>query len=80
MPVTRTPVATRATPFASASVKLCMPCAKEKLAAAFFAFSALRLRSRAPAICPLIRLPYLCSSACRRGNAAGTEIRSGSPA
>ncbi len=65
---------------ASASVSVCMPSRNEKLPATFFAFSALRLRSRAPLIWPLIRLPYFCSSACSRGNAARTEICSGSPA
>ncbi len=71
---------TRASLPASASVNVCMPPANEKLAATFLAFSAFFLRSRAPAIWPRIRLPYFCSSAWSRGNAAGTEIRSGSPA
>ena len=45
---TRTPVSTRPTVRASASVSVCMPLRNEKLRAAFFAVSGLRLRSRAP--------------------------------
>ena len=65
---------------ARASVSACMPPLKLKLFAVFFDCSGFFLRSRAPRIWPLIRLPYFCSSACSRGNAAGTEMRSGSPA
>ena len=61
-------------------MSVCIPPRNEKLPAVFFAFSAFCLRSRAPLIWPLIRLPYFCSSAWRRGKAAGTEMRSGSPA
>ncbi len=57
-----------------------MPLRNEKLFAAFFATSLFFFRSRAPRIWPRIRLPYFCSSARSRGNAAGTEMRSGSPA